>query len=149
MDPFEYLADNLRDADKIEWEALSGSTDILAAIRASAAGSTEYTIAYDPEGNPAAIYGLSKRIDRSAVIWCVGTDAIVRYPLTFLRQSKKQLRVWARDYPDIDAFWNIIHAGNTVHLKWIEWLGGELLPECPLGPQKEPFVPFLLHTKDL
>lgn len=75
----------------------------------------------DEHGNPCLMMGVVPTEDPMVgAIWLLSSDIITRHPVTFLRQSKPMLQRFHQDYP---VLCNAVDARNTVHIKWLKWLG--------------------------
>lgn len=88
-----------------------------------------YTL-LEPSGKPAGVLGVTKShpVANDGLIWMLGTPAIEKYPMTFLRRCKPVLdRLY--DESGCDLLWNHTHKPNTVHHKWLKWLGFSFLRE--------------------
>jgi hypothetical protein len=53
-------------------------------------------------------------------IWFLGTDRILKVKIQFLRESEKWLTEILKNYKSVS---NYIHQDNTLHIKWLKWLG--------------------------
>lgn len=58
------------------------------------------------------------------VVWLLGSDLIDRVRMRFLRECKGHLDELARG---CHATGNIVHAANTLHIRWLRWLGYSFL----------------------
>lgn len=125
----EFIIDNMREDDRKELEAhgFTPAKGILLSIE----NSTYLYTGVDKDGNPAFILGAWKQPDRKdAIIWLLGTDAIDREPLTFLRASRETVQdLFAITGAEI--LHNYVWSGNTTHIKWLRWLGFTILNESP------------------
>jgi hypothetical protein len=115
-----YLADNLRIPDREEIEAFK--LDPLSGLESSVNVSDKVLTLVEPDGTPAALLGTTPHHK----VWLLGTDAIERHPITFLRHSKEVLEELFAGHPFL---WNFVLKSNTLHIKWLQWLGFDLLPE--------------------
>ena len=116
----EYIAANLRPQDKEE--VLLFGVEPLQGLEVSVDLSTTCLTLVEPDGTPAALLGVTPQHK----VWLLGTDAIDRHPMTFLRHSKPVLEQLFIGHPYL---WNFVHKKNIVHIKWLEWLGFDFLPE--------------------
>lgn len=131
------MAPKLRQADKDEVWA-SGAYLPEDALRASYSAS-EPCFAAVADGEPHALFGVAPLTDNVGAIWLLGTDAIDTNPITFLRWSRRFLPFLMEPY---DMVCNLVHARNTVHIKWLRWLGFCFLREVSHGPEQQPFYEF-------
>jgi hypothetical protein len=73
------------------------------------------------QGSPAAMFGVVPGEDRGT-IWLLGTDDIVSIKTPFLKQSDMWLSHVMRPFKVVG---NWVDSRNTVHRKWLSWLGFE------------------------
>lgn len=138
MSDVDTVIRDLRQADIQEAMALGFSP--AAAIKASVSGSTAvYTIM---EGErPVGLFGVgpmdlpSMPGMKVGCVWMVGTPGITRISGTFLRQSKHWADLLHNYYP---VLWNWASASNTVHIRWLKWLGFKIIGLGPRGPRAFP-----------
>jgi len=136
----------IRDLRKADiQEALACGMDPHKAIMGSVAASTAiYTIM---EGDrPIGLFGVGP-IDlkempgvRVGCVWMVGTPGISRISTTFLKQSRKWVDTLHNYYP---VLWNWVYASNTVHIRWLKWLGFKIIGMGSRGPHGLPFYQFI------
>lgn len=140
----EFLADNLRDADKREIEAASGLSNPLTALRLSVPASANLKIIEFERGRPCAIYGTSQQVTPVASVWLLATTDVEKHAVPFLRYSRPNMR---RLFETTGAkvFYNYTHVPNTLHHKWLRWCGASLGDVVYRGPASEPFYPFVIH----
>lgn len=121
-DDVAYVAMRLRDADRLEVDAMKHSP--LAALHMGYIGSDICYTLLSPEGKPIAMLGVvpSQAYENLGAIWLLGTEGIEQYGYRFLRHSKQCLQE-LYDKTGYDAFYNATHKDNHVHHKWLRWLG--------------------------
>lgn len=135
----EYLGQNLRDADAQECEALGFPPDVGVSLSYHMS-SIRYTLVDPKTGNPGAMLGVAPADPISGKVWLLGTPAIEKNSITFLRGSKPTLdRLYKESERDILT--NYVHAKNELHIKWLKWLGFTFMPKVELVPGHE-FYPF-------
>ena len=139
----------LREADKQEMEAILGSP-----ANHEAALKYGIEVSYQPytgfiDGAPAAIFGVVPEPVKKNIgsIWMMGTEAIPKNPVPFLRNSK----VWMdKMFEPFELLWNTVDKRNTLHIRWIKWLGFNFIREIPqFGEQRLPFLEFAQIKKDV
>lgn len=127
------VAASMRERDVLEVRAgwgMEPEAAILAAIDASPREAC--ALFYGLE--LLAIFGLSHLsiLGDSAQVWCFGTRAIDRHPMTFARASKRILSALFRHARILT---NIVDIGDEKALRWLRFLGGTyvLQPELRGG----------------
>lgn len=121
------MAPNLRGDDLSELVAALGPSvvpeDVLrASIRYS---DDPRTVLVD--GEPAAIFGVVDMGETNpsvGSIWLMGTPVILDIRREFLRQCRAQLAMQESTY---DILTNFVDSRNTVHIKWLQWLGFSII----------------------
>lgn len=127
----EFIAEHMRPEDVMEVEALDHSP--LLALRL---GSNNSLICYtllDPSGTPVAMLGVTEGFSPGfGAIWLLGTPGIEKFGYRFLRYSKQVLQEFY-DKSGCEVFYNYTHKDNTVHHKWLKWLGFSFLRRVKYG----------------
>lgn len=137
----ECLAPILRDADQDELRAGTGMAP-LAALQAGADHSQICCTIIDNSWHVAGMFGIVDEGDFGR-IWMLGSDALTRPPLSiqFLRECRKHVYQMERPYRIIG---NEIDQRNTLHVRWLKWLGFTFLPPIhDYGPERRTFIPFV------
>ena len=110
------VAGSMRQADQWEiwhgsrrgaYESLLRSVDASFLVRVITRG-----------GNPVAIFGLV-HLDPGVCPWMLGTDDLSRCT-SLLRECRALVDSWEATYGYLG---NAVWAGNTVHIRWLKWLG--------------------------
>jgi hypothetical protein len=129
------LAPRLRKADLMEIEAASGA-DPVDALRESAEKSVPSCTIIGNDGTIAGMFGCVP----DGTVWLLGSDALIQNPLR--RQFLKECRryVDALPYPLLH---NVIDERNTVHIRWLKWMGFTFIRRVNYGPQNLPFIKFV------
>tara|TARA_R100001509_G_scaffold74845_2_gene41854 strand:+ start:2182 stop:2637 length:456 start_codon:yes stop_codon:yes gene_type:complete len=131
------MSTRLREADKKEVEA-SGGYQPEEALRLSYE-SSDTCFAFGSPEDVWAMFGVTTMFDNVGAIWLLGTDAIDTNPIAFLRWSRRFLPFLLEPY---DMVCNLVHAENTVHIKWLRWLGFAFIRKVSHGPKQLPFYEF-------
>jgi len=142
------VGNNLRQADLDEIKA-RGVPDPIEALQVSYEASKPEGYTAMSGGIPIAMMGVVPYEDnpRFGSIWLLGTDAIADLvPMTFLKWSRRFLPVMMEPY---DMVSNIIDKRNTVHLKWLRWLGFSFIREVIHGPENRSFYEFAKVNKNV
>lgn len=129
------LSLRLRQADLREIEAATGQ-DPVDALREGAEQSVPSCTIIDHTGAIAGMFGATP----TGRVWLLGSDALIQNPLRrqFLRECRRY--VDALPYPLLH---NVIDERNTVHVRWLKWMGFTFIRRLPYGPQHLPFLEFV------
>jgi hypothetical protein len=136
----ESVADNIRPADRREVAAHLGLSPYDSLRGGVAISRPCYTV--ELSGEPIAIFGVAPALDEKVgIVWLLGTPKIETISTQFLRHSRKWLAFVGRDY---EVLTNFIDARNTVHLRWLKWLGFSFVSRrAQHGVEKRPFYEFV------
>jgi hypothetical protein len=138
------FADKLREDDKAEIHAASGWHPVdalLFGIR----GSNKVTSVWTEQGEPICIFGVSDHPGDTSVgiPWMLGTPLIKDFFVPFLRDGKSTLLpIITGGY---ETLCNYADSRNTVHLRWLKWMGFSIDRDNP-AILSDPDVPFFMFT---
>lgn len=119
------LAPRLRQADIDEIRAASGLDPQTALILSRQVSSMCFTVF--GEGRQIAMFGVRPEENPSiGRIWMLGSDEIHDHRFGFLRRSKSWVDFLQDRYP---ILYNYIDARNSVHIRWLHWLGFSFINE--------------------
>ena len=139
------VVEHLRIADLREVKALTGEEPLSALARSVQSSALCFT-AFSGT-TPIAIFGVGPDPQSEAgggIVWLVGTDEIAELGIAFLRRSDKWLRMMAQPYTYL---WNIVDARNTLHIRWLRWLGFHAISEYEnYGVEGRKFIEFMRMT---
>ena len=140
-DDIDFLAPNLRQADRNECLAATGCEPHNVMLEGLKQGEKTLTMVA-PTGIPVGLLGVGKSIIEDAgAIWLVATDDIEKYQMTFLRHSKRVLKELQQDYL---ALHNYVDARNSLHIKWLKWMGFKFINKFDrFGVEQRPFYEFV------
>ena len=137
------IAENMRQPDIDEVKAFSGLSPMDAMLNGFDATIMPITIHSKEEG-PCGMFGCCPSYRdgvSAATVWLLGTEAITKNSIRFLRESRYWLDTVTKDY---DLVFNCIDKRNTVHIKWLQWLKFSLIREIPeFGVENRPFIEFV------
>ena len=115
----EMLDDGLRPADLLEIESsgYSPRQSLERGLRCSLP-----CLAVEVDGKCCGMFGVvaDTRYELAGNIWFLGTDRIQKVKIQFLRESERWLEEITKNYRSVS---NYIHQDNTLHIKWLKWLG--------------------------
>jgi hypothetical protein len=136
-----YLATRLRQADLDEVKAASGLDPCEALLEGLFHSQQCHTVV---DGDtPLAVFGVcpAPLNDSVGIVWLLGSDALKMHSIEFLRKSKGWVDELHKAFP---VLYNNIDARNTVHIKWLQWLGFNFINEIPeYGVERRPFYHFV------
>ncbi len=140
-DDAKKLAPLLRRADRNEMRAVLGANACPEAALRYGIEVSYYPYTGLIDGEVACIFGaVPDAHEHIGSIWLMGSDALSDHPFAFLRRSKPWL---ARVFPPFTLLWNCVDKRNTLHIRWLRWMGFSFLREIPeYGEQKRPFLEF-------
>ena len=136
------LAPRLRRADLAEIAAGGMGTPLEALLLGVRSG-TCYAIV-DPQLGT-QVYGMFGVVPlpgnpEVGLVWLLGSDELTRISYHFLRNSREWLARLSAPYK---LLCNCIDSRNTVHIRWLRWLGFTFLNPQPRGVHGETFIEFL------
>lgn len=139
------MAPMLREEDKAEVMA-AGGVDPLAALVRGLVASTEPVVGVDANDTPVCMGGVVPPSTGvvPGIIWMLATTGIHDHQMSFLRASRRWLDRWHEDFP---LMGNCVDERNTVHIRWLRWLGFTFINRHPqYGHEQRPFLEFVrLH----
>ena len=145
----EYMAPRLRKADLNEMMAVLGEdTDPVKALTYGIEISV-YPFAGLIDHKVACIFGAVPEPLHTHVgsIWMMGTGAIAKHRVAFLRKSRPCLD---QVFEPFSMLWNAVDKRNALHIRWLRWLGFRFLWEIPeYGEMCLPFLEFAKIKTDV
>ena len=125
----DYLADNLREEDRLE--VLASHGDPKTALQVGFNESEECWTFYVTDTNEiAGMYGLGKIDDTTGMPWLLTAPAIQKVWLPFLRQSKEWVKEANTKYPVLT---NYCDERYTVAIKWLQFVGFTFINKHQIG----------------
>lgn len=113
-----HLAPRLRAEDKAEIQAGSGEQPLPVLLRGIRECRT-FTV-FDPIV-PVALFGVGPtNLPNVGCCWLLSTPELFNQKRQFIRESRLWFKELHRDYRTL---WNRVAAFNTVHRRWLSWLG--------------------------
>lgn len=128
MSDAKELLENIREEDLREIKA-AGSKNPLESIEHGILFSslTGFTYAVrDLEGRLCMVFGVlqSHLTTNAGIVWMLGTNCIESVAFEFLRHCKEWVKKMNELFPYL---YNMIDSRNTMHLKWLQWCGFDLV----------------------
>ena len=151
------LTKELRDVDRRE--ILAFTDDVGREVRESIEWSYELQYATTKDGRIIAVWGVQPKhtadwLGRHALIWCLGTDLIKRYAVSFAKESKAILEEWAWKYGPLC---NMVGSFNEDAIRWLRWVGADFILSADFIQRGglpavvmqggEDFFPFVIRPK--
>ena len=141
------LTKDLRDVDRRE--ILAFTDDVGREVRESIEWSYELQYATTKDGSIIAVWGVQPKhtadwLGRHALIWCLGTDLIKRYTVSFAKESRTILHEWAKRY---GSLYNMVGAFNDDAIRWLQWVGASFDASAKIIKNGEIFLPFVIHPE--
>ena len=98
------------------------------------------------EGRPAAMWGaVPVNIIRGVAIpWLLGTRDVERHAMHFARTSRRIVAELRGQWPILV---NFVDQRHEQSVRWLRWLGADLAPATPFGPDGLPFHRFAWMTE--
>lgn len=125
------IADNLRQSDLDELEAMSGNEPRYVLLESFSLSSHAFVI-LDRENTPIAVYGAAPYpLDGVGIVWMLGTDGIEREALAIGKATKPTFEMLNEAYPL--ALWNYIDDRNKPSMRWLRWGGFKIIKTQPMG----------------
>ncbi len=132
------LCSHLREADRAEVAALTGAPPELILP----AQATNASAMFSSKGELVGLCGCDpvQHFPEVGIIWMIGSNRLVRHRVEFLRAGRSWVIEQHRRFPLLT---NRADARNTLHLRWLSWLGFRFLREVERwGAQGRPFIEF-------
>jgi hypothetical protein len=129
----EHLADNLRNTDKAELAAASGTTNFLSRLTLSVDLSEDVKIV-EAEGLPVLVFGYEPLGPDTKAIWCVGTNRVGTFRRPLVERSRKVIREWFQRNPAVLQMVGFSYSKHRTHWQWIESIGAEIVTGAAVLP---------------
>lgn len=142
-DDVYFISDTMRGEDADECRA-GGLTPFDALSFSVEESVISRTLLTPVTGEPAAIMGVSDSVlgPSFGSIWMLGTDALRKHKLTYLRQCKPFLNSLYTDL-EKECFYNYTYCENELHHRWLQWLGFTFLRKVERPPHGAHFYEFV------
>jgi len=138
----EFLADNLREADKQELRALLGDDVVFFEVLSTAVmRSSHLWVGALENDQPVSIFGAApiSMLTGEASPWFLSTDEAYRYPRTLMLEGRRYLSRMLEAY---EYLYNYVDARNDRSIRWLKRMGFQLHEATPQGVAEMPFHKF-------
>lgn len=135
----QLLGPRLRQADRDEIDAVTGEPPEVVIHRGIRQSVEPLTLLRS--GLPIAVFGVVDHGWGCGTPWLLGTPEILDHWREFARRSREVL---ADVRPSFATLSNWVDARNTVHVRWLRWLGFTIGAPQPYGRLGLPFHHFSL-----
>lgn len=136
------LAPRLRAVDRQEIVALDRNPSMVL-FEAMECCTKVFSI-IDTNGQVVGMFGVSPFTLQTGLtvgaVWLLGSDELKNIRFTFLRECSHWIDELHADHP---VLWNWAFANNTLHLRWLQWLGFKIVGTAPIGKRGEIFHQFI------
>jgi hypothetical protein len=142
MEDAQYVAANLRDADRDEVLAACNLDPRLVLPLFIQEGREVWAAGVESNDRAEILYGVDpvECCPGAGTIWLLSTPVLYQYPVEFVVRSKELLDQFHERY---ELLGNYIDERNTRHIRWLKYMGFKILQrvEC-FGAQSRPFLEF-------
>jgi len=134
-----FIADTMRDADRIEVMAASGRTP-YDALQMSVKNSS-FAVVVEIDGIPCTILGLVVHdiLSGLGVPWLLSSEHALKHKKKFLELSPPVIQEMLSICPKLV---NYVHSENRLSVRWLKWLGFVIEEPTPIGVNGEMFHRF-------
>ena len=141
-DAVRFIADNMREADRIEVWASNRYTP-LEALELSMSRSKKSVIVYG-DGVPLTALGVVSRgfLSDIGVPWLLSAEQALKYRKQFLKLSPPVIEEMLDMYPKLV---NHVHVENRLSIRWLKWLGFTIEDPEPIRTTGELFHRFTME----
>ncbi len=143
IDDVKILSENMREEDIRELKTL-GTTPFDSLMQGFRCSDSCYSLC-DDKGNIMAMFGVASIPElseeyglKAASIWLLGSKDLKSVSRFFIRNSRK---VYQKLISNYDFVVNIADARNTLHIKWLKYIGVTFIGECLINGVK--FLKFI------
>lgn len=141
-----HIARYIRDSDRAEIMASSGLEPMEALNASMLWSSMIWTGRIDCE--PVCIFGVGGPylIGGLGIPWLIATDKVMTAKFQFLSLNKIYVRQMLGVYTVLK---NYVDARNTDSIRWLEWIGFQIMDAEPFGYMELPFHPFEMRRSNV
>lgn len=138
-----HIAKNLRQSDQDELRATNDDDFVRVITRAIKESTLCWTALVD--GKPSVIFGVANAsiLGQMGVPWLLATDDARKIRRSFLIESKPYIERMLEQFPYLR---NYVDVRNEPSIRWLKWLGFEIMDPIEFGVNKELFHPFEMRA---
>ncbi len=114
----------IREADKEELRIFNPKLSTIELIQNCVRDSTRTMLA-KVDGKPAVLFGV-KEYPEHAAPWMISSHVIETIPVTFCKIASALIDAILGQH---DILVNYVDARNTMHVKWLKWIGFKFMPQ--------------------
>lgn len=137
------LAPRLREADRQEIAHAHGLEPVQSLLIGFHSGET-FAAVY--EGRVIALFGCTGIPGVAGCPWMLASPELQKFRKQFVQECRPYCLMMLAVYRHLE---NRVWCGNTVHIRWLKWLGFTFDPPAPYGIHGEPFKRFYMTTKNV
>lgn len=143
LDHAQELAQKMRRDDVAEIWAASYTRPLDALVNAIE-GSRDTSFTGLANGRAVAMWGVARASFLTDVgrPWLLASDEFVLHARRFLRLNREFVRKALEEHPVLE---NWVDVRNKASIRWLRWLGFDILPPELVGPEQRPFHRFKME----
>lgn len=131
---------NIRLADYEE--ITSFTNDVKQELKESIENSLMAYIVQGESGEPLAMFGITHIEDMEGfMIWCVGTNYLIKYRREFIIMSRCIIETWRKKYR---LLYNCVSAENKQAITWLKHLNAVFSEKFTIGKRNKKFMKFVI-----
>lgn len=136
-----HVARFMRQADREEVHAATGSRDYEAALRMSVLASDDTLMATTPDGEPLGLFGVVtvSLLSNKGSPWMLATDGARLHQRALVRGGRAYSVAMLEQFAHLE---NHVDARNLRAVAWLRRCGYTVREPVPFGPFRLPFHPF-------
>ena len=141
------LSKNLKPLDKLEVKYSHDDTPLDALLSCFDQKDAENYSIVDQHGEVYGMFGVSQdpELDDYGVIWLLSSTKLQKFPVSFLKESRKWIEKLHKNYTHI---YNFVWEENWQSLKWLQLCGFKPIATKTIGKYKKKFI-LIMRSKEL
>ncbi|MBX6334126.1 hypothetical protein IRY61_02160 [Candidatus Saccharibacteria bacterium] len=127
----ESLAPRLREADLLEIRAAGSETPLEVLMEGLESPDGCWVAVTEDDDIPHVIFGTAPSpVPFLGFVWMMASDEVRTHWFQILRETRPWVARLGEKY---EALTNVVHAKNTLHIRWIKWAGFTFLRELEIN----------------